>query len=91
MQADVEVGEAGVLTRLRDPRELAHHDARRLIVVTLMPPQTALDPPAVLPLIVEQGAAAAAYVVLEFYLGILLHTPLDCRRLGLVPSKKWFF
>ena len=77
--------------RLRDSRQLTHDDSRRLIVVALMPPQTALDPPAVFALVVEEGAAPAAHVVFEFYLRVLLHTYLDCDRPGLVPWKTGFF
>ena len=76
---------------LRDPGELTHHDTGRLVVVALVPPRPALDPPAVFPLIVEQRAAPAAHVVLEPYLGILLHIHLDCRRRPLVPWQKRFF
>ena len=42
--------------------------------------RAALDPPAVLPLIVEQRAAPAAHVVFELYLRVLLHIHLDCVR-----------
>ena len=78
--------EAGRTRRaLRDSRELAHHDPRGLIVVALVPPRAALYPPAVLALIVEQRAAAAAHLVLELDLGVLLHIPLDCVRRALVP------
>ena len=77
--ADVCRGSAGRAC-LGDPGELAHHDPSGLVVVALVPPQPALDPPAVFPLIVEQGAAPAAHVVFELYLGILLHIHLDCGR-----------
>jgi hypothetical protein len=65
--------------------ELTHHNPRRLIVVALVPPGAALDPPAVFPLVVEQRAAPAAHVVFELYLRILLHTDLDCVPRALVP------
>jgi hypothetical protein len=74
-----------------DPGEPAHHDARRLVVIALVPPEPGLDPPPVLALIVEQAAAAATNVVFEFYLSILLHTDLDCVRAALVPCKNAFF
>src|SRR5688572_11103577 len=45
-----------------DSGELAHDDPRGLVVIALMPPEAALDPPAVLSLIVEQRAASAAHV-----------------------------
>ena len=71
--------------RLRDPGDLTHHDSRGLVVIALVPPEATLDPPPVLTLIVEQRAAPAAHVVFEFYLGILLHTHLDCSRASVVP------
>jgi hypothetical protein len=70
-----------------DPGELAHYNPGRLIVVALVPPEAALDPPAVFPLIVEQDAAPAANLVFELYLRILLHIHLDCAGRSLVPSK----
>lgn len=81
----VEVGN-GTNGRSGDAGDLTHHDARGLVVVALVPPEAALDPPPVLPLIVEQRAASAAHVVFEFYLGVLLHTHLDCARGTLVPG-----
>ena len=77
--------------RSGDSGQPAHHDSRGLIVVALMPPEAALDPPAVFPLIVEQRAASAAHVVFELYLRVLLHIDLDCVRRALVPSKNRFF
>jgi len=71
--------------RLRDPGDPTHYDSRGLVVIALVPPEAALDPPPVFPLIVEQRAAPAAHVVFEFYLGILLHTHLDCGRAPVVP------
>jgi hypothetical protein len=53
-------------------RQLADHDSRRLIIVALVPPQAALDPPPVFTLVVKQHATAAADVILEFWLSILL-------------------
>src|SRR6266487_1837930 len=53
-------------------RELSDHDARRLALVALVPPEAVFQPPAILALIVEQHAAAAADVVLQFYVRILL-------------------
>ena len=71
--------------RLGDSRELAHHDTRRLIVVAFMPPQTALHPPAVFTLVVEERTAPAAHVVFEPYLRVLLHNHLDCVPQAAVP------
>ena len=85
----VEVGSSQA--RLRDSGKLTHHDSRGLIIVALVPPRAALDPPAVLPLVVEQGAAPAAHVVFELYLRVLLHIHLDCVPRALVPSKIRFF
>jgi hypothetical protein len=70
---------------LGDPGELPYYYPGGLIVVALMPPQTALDPPAVFALVVEQGSAPAAYVIFEFYLRVLLHIYLDCAKRLLVP------
>ena len=70
---------------LGDSGDLAHHDSRGLVVIALVPPEPVLDPPTVLPLIIEQRAAPAAHVVFEFYLRILLHIHLDCSRPRLVP------
>ena len=53
-------------------RELSDHDARRLALVALVPPEAVFQPPAILALVVEQHAAAAADVVLQFYVRILL-------------------
>jgi hypothetical protein len=72
-------------TGLRDSCELPYYDPRGLIVVAFVPPQTALDPPAVFTLVIEQCSAPAAYVVFEFYLRILLHIHLDCANRLLVP------
>src|SRR5688572_30466509 len=76
---------------LRDPRKLTYHYPRGLIVVAFMPPQTALDPPAVFALIIEQGSTPAAHVVFKFYLRVLLHIHLDCANPGLVPCQIGFF
>src|SRR5688572_23597903 len=74
---------------LRDPRKLTYHYPRGLIVVAFVPPQTALDPPAVFALIVEQGSTPAAHVVFEFYLRVLLHNHLDCRSPVSVPCESF--
>jgi hypothetical protein len=55
-----------------------------------MPPDTLLDPPAIFALVVEEDSAAAAHVVFEFYLGILLHVYLDRCRHKVVPSQPEF-
>ena len=54
-------------------------------VSTTFFPGAALDPPAVLALIVEQRAASAAHVIFEPYLRILLHIHLDCVPSAVVP------
>ena len=71
--------------RLGDPGDFTHHDPRGLVVIALVPPEPVLDPPTVLPLIIEQRAAPAAHVVFELYLGILLHTHLHCGQPSVVP------
>ena len=76
---------------LGDSGELPHHDPRGLIVVALVPPRAALDPPAVLTLVVEQRAAPAAHVVFELYLRVLLHTPFRLRPAGSGSLKKPVF
>jgi hypothetical protein len=53
-------------------RKLADDNSCRLVIITLVPPQAALDPPPVLTLVVKQHATAAAHVILQFWLGILL-------------------
>jgi hypothetical protein len=68
-----------------DSGKLAHYDPRGLIVIALMPPRAAFDPPAILALVVEQRAASAAHVILEPYLRILLHIHLDCVPSAVVP------
>jgi hypothetical protein len=84
-------GEIELAEALGDYGELTHDNPGRLIVVALVPPEAAFYPPAVLSLIIEQGAAPAAHVIFELDLGILLHTHLDCRPPAPVPSKSRFF
>lgn len=59
-------------------RELSNDNPSRLVVAALVPPRPLLDPPAVLPLVVEEHAAPTAHVVFQFGLMVLLHTHLDC-------------
>ena len=53
---------------LGHPRNFSNHDAGRLFLIALVPPETLFDPPAVFALIVEQDPAATAHVVFQFYL-----------------------
>jgi hypothetical protein len=55
-----------------------------------MPPHPTLYPPTILALVVEQHATAGAHLIFEFYLGILLHTYLDCERPLAVPNGTLF-
>lgn len=81
----------GMKASLGDSRELTNDNSGRLIVLAFVHPDAALDPPAVFALVIKQDAAPAAHVIFESYLGILLHTYLDCTFRGLVPLEKWFF
>lgn len=60
------------IAALGHSRQFPHHDAGRLIVVALVPPDALLDPPAILALVVEQHSTSRTYVVLELYLKSLL-------------------
>jgi hypothetical protein len=52
--------------------EFANHDTGGLVVVALVPPQPAVDPPAVLSLVIEESAAASAHIVLDLDVLVLL-------------------
>ena len=75
---------------LGEPFQLLDDDPGRLVIAAFVPPEALLDPPAVFPLVVKQNAAAAAYVVFQFDLGLLLHVLLDCPGSPVVPASRHF-
>ncbi len=85
-------GRAGArVEKLSDSGQLTDNNPRRLVVTALVPPRPALDPPAILALIVEKHTTPSAHVVFQLYGEVLLHTHLDCADPPLVPGRTGLF
>src|SRR5688572_7065454 len=85
-------GRAGTrVEELSDSGQLTNNNPRRLVVTALVPPRPALDPPAILALVVEKHTTPSAHVVFQLYGEVLLHTHLDCAAPPLVPGRTGLF